>query len=192
MPWVCNSVLLPVWRPAPPVIAPLVHHVQHRGIGHRFRKRLVGWGVPHAAAVTAWRSTVTCVWLAAPVGAGGVAWTWWPSGLWSGPGGSSDFLGPIPGEGAGEVVNVPEPGTLMLWVFGVGCLIAINEGRRQAMSKRARVTEFTGWPPPPPRIEPLLGEDELTGAKAMLLGAFMGLVAWLGIILVCAWHWNLL
>lgn len=89
-------------------------------------------------------------------------------------------------------VATPEPGALTLLLMSAGALIAINEGRRQAMRKYPRVTQFTGWPPPPPRIEPLLEDDELSGAKALLAGLAIGSVIWCGLLLICAWHWGLL
>lgn len=64
-------------------------------------------------------------------------------------------------------------------------------GRRRAV---ALVTEFTGWPPPPPppKIEPLLQEDELTEARAFLIGLALGCSMWVAILAACAWYWGLL
>lgn len=61
-----------------------------------------------------------------------------------------------------------------------------------ARTKRARVTQFSGWPPPPPKIQPLLEEDELSSAKALLIGLGAGMVLWSVMLLICAWRWGLL
>ena len=113
--WACTTRVWPWARPAPrSVPLPVARHT----LGHGFRKHLVRrWGLSHTAAVTAWRTGVTCVWIAAPGAAGGAGWLsapwWWPGGAG------------VTGE-AVPVVAVPEPSSLAVFGLAVGVLALIR------------------------------------------------------------------
>ena len=118
--WACTTSAWP-WaaRPAPRSV-PLA--AARHTLGHGFRKHMVRrWGLSHAAAVAAWRTGVTCVWIAAPVAAGGAGWLsapwWWPGGV----------AGSLGGGVTGEAV--PEPSSLAVFGLAVGVLVMVRRKR---------------------------------------------------------------
>jgi len=115
MPWLCFPSRLPT--PVQPVAHALPLPPHRHGIGHHGRHRLRHWGLSPGAAATAWRAGVACVWVSAPVAAGGVGWALAP---W------------LPGWGAeapvasAAIVAVPEPGSLALLGLGVLALAVVR------------------------------------------------------------------
>jgi hypothetical protein len=128
MPWVCTSRALPWVTPVSRASSPALPAPSlHRGIGHRFRHHVVrSWGVSHGAAVTAWGALTTCVWLGAPVAAGGAGWLYWPAGWGNGLQGSTQ---PLSGA-AGEVVAVPEVSGLWVLLVAVAAVVLLRAVRR--------------------------------------------------------------
>lgn len=198
MPWVCTPTFLFRAARSAGAVAP-VHHV-HRGVGHhvrRFARHTLGMSAPEAAL--AW---TTCKWVAPPAIAGalagGVAWAAWPPSWWSWSGAAAGLYGSsLPGvEETQQVVNVAEPGSIAVLAVAVGFLLAINEGRRQAMRKRARVHQFTpqelaDWPACPRRIEPMACPRDLRPARGVLIALALGVAFW-ALLLLPAWAWGLL
>jgi hypothetical protein len=130
--WACTIKALPFAAPvAQATPAAVAHHAIRRGIGHGFRKRLVRrWGVSHGAAVAAWRTGVTCVWISGAGAAGGAAWAasplWWP-GVASG-----FFNTPPHGDVTGSeapVIAVPEPQPLALFGLSLAALALVRRRR---------------------------------------------------------------
>jgi len=199
MPWVCTTRAFPwVVRVARTSQSGLPAVPHHRGIGRRFRRHLVkSWGVSHGAAATAWGAVTTCVWVGGIGGAaGGVAggaWEVWrqlPGGI--APGAAGAVLG-SPGVdvgGLGPVAAVPEPSTLVVLAVAVGVLAVLNEWRRAKRRRVARVSQFTGWPPPKPGMISM-EDDGLGSARALLVGLVLGLAFW-ALLLVPAWIWGIL
>lgn len=192
MPWVCTTRSFP-WvilaARAGPSGLPAVAH--HRGIGRRFRRHLVKrWGVSHGAASTAWTTLTTCVWIGTLGGAGaagGAAWLAWPFGGGGALGGALPLSGAP--DVAGQVVAVPEPSTLWVLLVAVAAIAVLNEWRR-AKRRAARVTRFTGWPPPKPPLISTDG-DGIGSFGALLAGAVFGAVFW-ALLLIPAWLWGIL
>lgn len=194
MPWVCTTRAFPwVARVARTSQSGLPAVPHHRGIGRRFRRHLVRtWGVSHGAAATAWTTLTTCVWIGAPVAAGGVGWLAWPGGWGNALGGALPLSGgqDVGGAGLGaQAVAVPEPYSWPLLMLACGVLVIINE-RRRAKRRAARVSRFTGWPPPKPGMISL-DADGLGSARAIFIGMGLGAVFW-ALLLVPAWIWGLL
>lgn len=193
MPWVCTTMAFPwVARVARTSQSGLPAVPHHRGIGRRFRRHLVTtWGVSHGAAATAWSALTTCVWIGAPVAAGGVGWLAWPGGLGNALGGVLPLSGgqDVGGAGLGaQAVAVPEPYSWPLLMLACGALVLINE-RRRAKRRAARVSQFTGWPPPKPAMITVGGD--MRAAKGLLVACGIGAVFW-ALLLVPAWFWGLL
>lgn len=77
--------------------------------------------------------------------------------------------------------NAPEPSSVFILLIGLGVLVAINEGKRQAMSNRHRPEN---WPEPPRRIEPLTEDDRdpMAPGLGVILGLILGSTIWIVII----------
>lgn len=201
MPWVCTSTFLLKHRASIVAAAPVQQ--AHHGIGHhvrRFARHALGMSAPEAAL--AW---TTCKWVAPPAIAGalagGVAWVAWPSSWWSWSGAATGFYGSAPGA-AGEAhqaaVCCAEPASIAVLAVAVGFLLAINEGRRQAMRKRARVYQFTpqdlaDWPRCPRRIEPM--RQAAPSFRGIAAGVAIGCALWAmlaALLFIPARMWGLL
>jgi len=122
MPWLCFPIRWPFAVPAPPVLHALPVPPTYYGIGHHVRHRLRRWGMSHGGAVAAWRTGMTCVWVGAPIAAGGAGWALAPylPGI---------AAGLLPGAGTVSpdvVVAVPEPGSLVVLGLAVAVLALVR------------------------------------------------------------------
>jgi hypothetical protein len=90
--------------------------------------------------------------------------------------------------------EVPEPSSVLGLLIGLGVLVAINEGKRQAMSNRQRPRD---WPEGPRPIEPLIQGDDLTPSRGVAMAIVLGTAFWIAVIVAAlfflpAWKMGLL